>query len=498
MPNGELRVASQTLDPLPTGVRQGLTAIAVLAFISFTASTTLFSYLTYKLVAWRFITRKPAVPGHAGQQSKSFQHTVDFALGIDGIFDDDNTKIVGDAAPGADPDHADVAPRIRNPPNQFLLLIYNLLLADMHQSMAFLLNVSWVAHDAIIVGSPTCVTQGFFVSTGDLASSMFITTIAVHTYLSVLKGYRTSQRVMYMAIVGIWVFVYAISAIPIAATHNGADVGGFFVRAGSWVCPLSSRLMCFTDSMQCWMNHEYENLRLVTHYLFIFLALITTSGLYITIFVSLRRQDRRNPDRSDDGSMSNLQLSHNPAFLIYPVIYVLCTLPLALGRLASMIGSEAPLPYLCFAGAMIASNGSFDCLLFGTTRNVIVFASRHEVDMADVGLKTFAFMQTPTNRRYGNIVWVQGGGRRKPEDKTTGGWWSWQRLAGQPEANHGMDGSRGVSQESLRGPAIQMDMVTSVVVEVEGDKRRDPRYPDRTASASASVNSSDKTYPRAI
>lgn len=239
------------------------------------------------------------------------------------------------------------------------------------------------------------------------------------------------------------------------------------------------------------MNHEYETLRLLTHYLFIFIALVTTVGLYTTIFISLRRQARlRNSDRAAD--VSQLQLSHNPLFLIYPVIYVLCTLPLALGRLAAMSGGEAPLPYLCFAGAMMASNGSFDCLLFGTTRNVIVFASRHEVDALDVGLKTFAFMQTPRNRQYGNMVWVQGGGRRKPDDKTTGGWWSWQRLAGQSGARHGM-GSRSVSQESLRGPAIQMDMVTTVVVEIERDKEGNPTSPQATGSMRPSV-SSDKDF----
>lgn len=230
MAHGELKSDSQSLDPLPLSLRQGLTAIAVLAFISFTASTTLFSYLTYKLVAWRFGNTGERSAVHDDRQPKSFQRTVDFALGIDGIFSNDNAKPApteGATQPQGQP--------TRNPPNQFLLLIYNLLLADMHQSMAFLLNVSWVAKDAIVVGTPTCFTQGFFVSTGDLASSMFITTIAIHTYLSVVRRQRTSQHLMNMVIVGIWVFVYGISAIPIAATLNGARQGGFFVRAGSWV-----------------------------------------------------------------------------------------------------------------------------------------------------------------------------------------------------------------------------------------------------------------------
>lgn len=277
------------------------------------------------------------------------------------------------------------------------------------------------------------------------------------------------------------------------------------------------------------MNNEYSELRLLTHYLFIFIAIATTSGLYIAIFINLRKNTALGADMAniapDSATADQLQLSHNPAFLIYPVIYVICTLPLALGRIASMTGADVPLGYMSFAGAMIASNGSFDCLLFGTTRNVIIFASKHEVDKSDTGISTFNFMQTPRTRTYGNMIWVQGGsggrggggggssgGRRGSnvrhrhgEDKIAGGWWSWQRLGG--EANdvsgrvlgHRRTGSRSVSQESLRGPgAIQMDTVTSVVVEVDHGRERDPRYPDPAASTSSSVNSAEKDYSRAL
>lgn len=278
------------------------------------------------------------------------------------------------------------------------------------------------------------------------------------------------------------------------------------------------------------MNNKYSQLRLLTHYLFIFIAIAITSGLYLAIFINLRRQSHGAAARSSltsdaaTAAADQLQLSHNPAFLIYPVIYVICTLPLALGRIASMAGADVPLGYMAFAGAMIASNGSFDCLLFGTTRNVIVFASKHEVDRVDTGITTFNFMQTPRTRRYGNMVWVQGGsggrGRasggglggsggsrrrssaamhRRGEDKIAGGWWSFQRLGGgrgdvsDRVLGHRRTDSRSVSQESLRGPGtIQMDTVTSVVVEVDRDRPRDPRYPDPTLSMSSSMNSAEK------
>lgn len=248
---------------------------------------------------------------------------------------------------------------------------------------------------------------------------------------------------------------------------------------------------------QCWINAEYENLRLFTHYLWIFLALGITTGLYVAIYYSLRQQALRrraaNPDSASDPGFAG---DHNPAFLIYPIIYVTCTLPLATERVASMSGANIPLGLFCFAGALISLNGFFDCLLFGTTRHSIIFASKYDLDVADTGVKTIAFLQTPKSRRYGNMVWIQGGegSRRNMEPKTTGGWWSWQRLAGRSSSlrQEKRRRPRGSSQESLRGPGIQMDLVTTVVVEVEDDKERDPRFPDPAASASPSVNSTER------
>ncbi|KAI9150284.1 hypothetical protein HJFPF1_10043 [Paramyrothecium foliicola] len=465
---GDLKKESQTLLPLPGDLRSGLTAISALAFISFAASTALFVYLTYKLIAWHFLLPRTSAAGHQPDQS-TFQRKMDFALGIDTIFSDDH-KIQGEV-PEAQP----IRPR-RGKPNQFLILIFNLLLADMHQATAFLLNSSWLHHDGIMVNEPACFAQGLFVSLGDLASSMFITAIAVHTYSSVVTKYRITHTALYIIIALIWVFVYAISLIPVGVTRNGAAVGGFFVRAGAW----------------CWMNKEYENMRLLTHYLFIFIAIAITCSLYTAIFVSLRRQARPGHDQNqEEVSELQIQLSRNPAFLIYPVIYVLCTLPLALGRLMSMAGVEVPVGYFCFAGAMIASNGSFDCLLFGTTRNVIIFASKYEVDYAEDGLNTFNFMTAAPRRRFGNMVWIEGG-KRDAEEKVAGGWWTWNRVRGRPERRHISKGSRSVSQESLRGPAIQMETVTSVVVEMDADKERDLRYPDPATSSSPSVVSSDR------
>lgn len=168
---------SQTLAPLPPVLSQGLIAVSIFGFLSFFFSTCLFLFLTYRLISWR---RK------SGSQAST---------------------------------------------NQFLVLIYNLVLADIQQSMAFLLNTSSLTHNALEVGTRTCWAQGWFVSTGDLASSCFIFAIAMHTFLGVVKGYKLPSLAFYSAIACLWIFIYTMAIVG-AAIHPG----DLYVRAGAWVC----------------------------------------------------------------------------------------------------------------------------------------------------------------------------------------------------------------------------------------------------------------------
>jgi hypothetical protein len=225
---GVLPSEGQSLHPLPEFHHRGLVAITVLAFLSFFSSTALFLYLAAKFCSW--YTTVENIPAGHQTATKDRQRTTDFTLGIDGVFSENSSQAPEIKLP------APVSPRrARNPPNQFLVLIFNLLLADMHQATAFWLNAVWLGHDGIFVGMPTCFAQGIFVSLGDLASSVFITGIAIHTYCSVVHNYRPPHKALYLCIVAAWVFVYAISFIPVAATYNGEAMGGFFVRAGAWV-----------------------------------------------------------------------------------------------------------------------------------------------------------------------------------------------------------------------------------------------------------------------
>jgi hypothetical protein len=217
---------SGTLSPLTPDLHHGLTAVAFFASISLVSSSSLFIYFTYKLIRWRI---KASRRERKEREAEAASQAVDLSLGLaQRHFANVEEDRYQPAAPLP-------SKRPRRSPNQFLMLVYNLFLADTLQATAFFINAVWVAQDGIFVGTPACFLQGWLVSTGDLSSSCFIFAIAIHTYLSVVRNYKPPQWALYLTILGLWAFVFGMTIIGIAVTQNGAGAGGYYVRASAWV-----------------------------------------------------------------------------------------------------------------------------------------------------------------------------------------------------------------------------------------------------------------------
>jgi hypothetical protein len=103
-PHRDMHKPVTSLSPLPNDLRRGLIVLASVGALSFVACITLFLLLTWRMFQW--VRRGKA-------------------------------------------------------PNQFVILIYNLVLADIQQSVAFLLNLEWLAGNAITVGTKTCWAQAW-------------------------------------------------------------------------------------------------------------------------------------------------------------------------------------------------------------------------------------------------------------------------------------------------------------------------------------------------
>ncbi|KAF1841749.1 integral membrane protein-like protein [Cucurbitaria berberidis CBS 394.84] len=309
---------------LPDHIRPWLRAVVALGFISFVASVSLLFVLTYKLVSWKIKSKRS---------------------------------------------------------NQFVVLIFNLLWADIQQALAFLLNVEWLRLGSVVEENPVCFAQGWLVSTGDIGSGIWCFAIALHTFASVILDFRLKPRYFYLTIIMLWVFILGISSIGIALHADK-----LYVRSGIW----------------CWIHQDLKDLRLWTHYVWIFIFEFGNVLIYATIYTILLHRMRHGYYSTEEAkrvkSISNLMVA-------YPLVYVVCTIPLASARMASMSGNPPSLTRLCLSGAMITSNGWLDVLLYTCTRRIMIFSDEPPSD--DNGLDTFATFWVEKPRRFGGECTVE-------------------------------------------------------------------------------------------
>jgi len=192
---------------------------------------------------------------------------------------------------------------------------------------------------------------------------------------SILFNIRLPQRLFYALIAILWIFVYTC-AIASVGLHPH-----IFVRAGAW----------------CWINEAYPNVRLYLHYLWIFMAELGVAIIYALMYLILARRIRQGFYRSE--AMANRARDVAKLMAVYPLVYVICTLPLATARTASMAGRDIPMAWLLCAGAMITSNGWLDVLLYAATRRILIFSD--DPPPEDCGIQTFAPLRYSTNTRFG-------------------------------------------------------------------------------------------------
>ncbi|KAJ5729233.1 Glucose receptor Git3 N-terminal [Penicillium malachiteum] len=294
------------IDPLPDVQRRGLIAVTVMAFLSFIATGTLLAFITFRLIFWR------------------------------GSY----TRYIGY--------------------NQYIILIYNLVLADFQQSLAFLICLQWIVTNKIKSGTAGCFLQGLWLQIGDPGSGLFVLAIAIHTFLLVVWGRKMSYKVFVGFVCGVWVFIAIIVIAPLA--RYGADV---FVPAGAW----------------CWINEDYEAMRLWTHYIWIFFAEFGTVCLYAVMYFQLRRQIASSSILGNSQLESLKRLRRVVGYMtIYPIVYIILSLPLAAGRMATANGHNPSLTFFCCAGAIITSSGLVDVILYTLTRRNLIIDSEPSHD----------------------------------------------------------------------------------------------------------------------
>lgn len=155
-----------------------------------------------------------------------------------------------------------------------------------------------------------------------------------------------------------------------------------------------------------------------------------TVVLYAVMFFQLRRQMAASSILAGSQMESLKRLRRVVSYMvIYPVAYVVLSLPLAAGRMMTAQGKTPSTAYFCVAGAMMTSSGFVDVLLYTLTRrNLIIYSevsnhrgsydnmgsqsnSRRKTSRLMLGNKGMSTMTTTITSRVDNIG--EGGGFRR-------------------------------------------------------------------------------------
>lgn len=165
-----------SLDPLTPVYRKGLIPVTIFAMMSLISVTALLIFITHRLISWR----------------KHYREYVGY--------------------------------------NQYVILIYNLLLADLQQAIAFVMSFHWLRINRILAPTAPCFLQAWFLQIGDVSSGFFVLAIAIHTWLGVVKGYKMPYKWFIISILGLWAFALLLTVLG-PAMHQDR----YFARAGGWV-----------------------------------------------------------------------------------------------------------------------------------------------------------------------------------------------------------------------------------------------------------------------
>jgi len=167
--------AKTSQDPLTDVVRRGMVAMGIAGLISTVSTLVLLMFIMYRMVFWRRYYEQPIAR------------------------------------------------------NQVLVLIYNLLIADLQQAIAFVISFYWLWHNKLVGPHPMCTAQGWFIQIGDVSSGLWVLSIGLHTFINLVMRKQVPMQAFIAWAVTIWVFCIIVSATgPIKYKE-------IFIPTAAWV-----------------------------------------------------------------------------------------------------------------------------------------------------------------------------------------------------------------------------------------------------------------------
>jgi len=222
----------------------------------------------------------------------------------------------------------------------------SLLAGDTVQAIGFILSFHYIDGPPATPSSPFCSAQGAFIQAGDLSIALSTTLLALHTCYTVLRRRRAHRLVTRLAVPTIWLLVI-LSAL-----------------VGPLVQPLFYEWLGFW----CWLTPADQRLRLLIHYLWVFVAAGVSLICYSAVFINLRWRDKMAAHQSNASARID-QLAAR--LVLLPVVYILGVGTLAVNRVIGMTGGTTAPVVSVIGGTLFTLTGCADVVLFSLTRTAV-------------------------------------------------------------------------------------------------------------------------------
>ncbi|KAK2846336.1 hypothetical protein FQN49_005825 [Arthroderma sp. PD_2] len=239
--------------------------------------------------------------------------------------------------------------------NQYIILIYNLIIADMQTAGGAIMTLHWFRVGKIKGSSNACIVQGWLFQEGIPTSGLFVLAIAIHTFITVILGRKLQYRTFVGCVIGIWMFALFLTVLPIMVA--GKHV---YVNSGAW----------------CWITASQEGLRLGTHYIWVFISQFGSVTIYFVLFFYLRRKVALSATLSQQSQekLSRLR-SVVRLMILYPIAYIFLSLPIAASRMATAAGTKPSFTYYIISAVIMSASGLVHTVIYAVTRRSLILNS---------------------------------------------------------------------------------------------------------------------------
>ncbi|CDO73695.1 hypothetical protein BN946_scf185015.g23 [Trametes cinnabarina] len=269
---------------------------------------------------------------------------------------------------------------------RILPFLVSLLLANMIQAIATLMNSRW-ARERIVVDGPFCRAQGGIKQTGNVATAIWSFTLSLHVFILLFFRASVSRTLCWALLSFGWFWVFFIVVIGPTAIESPAK-GPYFGPTGYW----------------CWITEHYPREQFFLEYFFEFLSAGSSFVLYTAVLLRVRGNLVRTSEKwhlrfvphgerwklairrdAIDGYMMRVAAR----IVWYPVAYAIILLPVTITRFVAFSGHAVPFRATIFADFVFNLQGVVNVALLLTTNRFVpdtgvlpIYTPRKHVSMS--------------------------------------------------------------------------------------------------------------------